>query len=177
MQTNNLDFDAALAECAASMRSAIRSVRHFDDQDAYQDACINLWRGLAKFDGRSSLKTWSFRIALNAAIMIGRAEKSRFSGFHEEMTPDHVPVCTVTPERIYVARELCDLTFGKMRLCEVAACKRIGDKDRSTSGADKSQRHRARAVFIALAGGKARVKHSGGKRDGAGRPKAKAVAA
>ena len=39
-----------------------------DAADATQEAMIALVRGLAKFDGRSSFSTWSYRIATNASL-------------------------------------------------------------------------------------------------------------
>ena len=35
-----------------------------DAEDALQDAQLRAWRGLPRFDGRSSLKTWLYRICL-----------------------------------------------------------------------------------------------------------------
>lgn len=37
-------------------------------EDALQDALINAWRGLERFDGRSAFGTWLHRIAVNAAL-------------------------------------------------------------------------------------------------------------
>lgn len=39
-----------------------------DADDATQEALIAIARGLARFDGRSSVGTWVYRIATNAAI-------------------------------------------------------------------------------------------------------------
>lgn len=39
-----------------------------DAQDATQEACIAFVRGLDRFDGRSSLSTWAYRVAANAAL-------------------------------------------------------------------------------------------------------------
>jgi len=42
-----------------------------DDQDAVdalQEALLAAWRGFASFEGRSSVRTWLFRIAANAAV-------------------------------------------------------------------------------------------------------------
>jgi len=52
----------------------IRAVVHrivintHDAEDATQTALIAIARGIASFDGRSSLSTWMYRIATNAAI-------------------------------------------------------------------------------------------------------------
>ena len=39
-----------------------------DADDALQDALLRAWRGLPRFDGRSSLRTWLHRIAANASL-------------------------------------------------------------------------------------------------------------
>jgi RNA polymerase sigma-70 factor, ECF subfamily len=39
-----------------------------DADDAVQDALLRAWRGLAKFEGRSSLRSWLYRITTNACL-------------------------------------------------------------------------------------------------------------
>ena len=39
-----------------------------DADDALQDALLRAWRGLASFEGRSSLRSWLYRIATNACL-------------------------------------------------------------------------------------------------------------
>jgi RNA polymerase sigma-70 factor (ECF subfamily) len=39
-----------------------------DAGDAAQEALISMARGLPRFDGRSRLSTWTYRIAVNAAL-------------------------------------------------------------------------------------------------------------
>jgi RNA polymerase sigma-70 factor (ECF subfamily) len=39
-----------------------------DAEDAMQDALLRAWRGLARFEGRSSLRTWLYTIATNASL-------------------------------------------------------------------------------------------------------------
>jgi RNA polymerase sigma-70 factor (ECF subfamily) len=39
-----------------------------DTEDAIQDALLRAWRGLRKFEGRSSLRSWLYKIATNACL-------------------------------------------------------------------------------------------------------------
>ncbi len=39
-----------------------------DAEDALQDALLRAWRGLARFEGRSSLRSWLYRIATNTCL-------------------------------------------------------------------------------------------------------------
>jgi RNA polymerase sigma-70 factor, ECF subfamily len=39
-----------------------------DAEDALQDAMLRAWRGLPRFEGRSSLRSWLYKIATNASL-------------------------------------------------------------------------------------------------------------
>src|SRR3954462_10371071 len=39
-----------------------------DAEDALQDALLRAWRGLSKFEGRSSLRSWLYTIATNTCL-------------------------------------------------------------------------------------------------------------
>jgi RNA polymerase sigma-70 factor (ECF subfamily) len=39
-----------------------------DAEDALQDALLGAWRGLSRFEGRSSLRSWLYRITTNACL-------------------------------------------------------------------------------------------------------------
>ena len=47
-----------------------------DAEDALQDALLRAWKALPRFEGRSSLRTWLYRIATNASLdLIARRPK------------------------------------------------------------------------------------------------------
>jgi RNA polymerase sigma-70 factor (ECF subfamily) len=41
-----------------------------DAEDAFQEALLRAWRGLAKFEARSSLRSWLYRIATNSSLRL-----------------------------------------------------------------------------------------------------------
>ncbi|MCQ2289352.1 MAG: sigma-70 family RNA polymerase sigma factor [Muribaculaceae bacterium] len=45
--------------------------------DLFQEVLIKLWQGYDKFEGRSNLRTWVYKVSLNTCISIDRKKKSR----------------------------------------------------------------------------------------------------
>ena len=41
-----------------------------DAEDALQDALLRAWRGLVRFEGRSSLRSWLYTIATNTCLSL-----------------------------------------------------------------------------------------------------------
>ena len=59
-----------------------------DAEDALQEALLAAWRGLARFEGRSSLRTWLYRITTNACIRYAERRPARM------LSMDHSPPFT-----------------------------------------------------------------------------------
>jgi RNA polymerase sigma-70 factor (ECF subfamily) len=64
-----------------------------DADDALQDALLRAWRGLPRFQGRSSLRTWLYKIATNACLdhLAGRARRALPSDHCASADPDLGP--------------------------------------------------------------------------------------
>lgn len=48
-----------------------------DFKDLYQEILIQLWKSLDKFQGKSKISTWIYRVALNTALTYKRNSKRR----------------------------------------------------------------------------------------------------
>ncbi len=59
----------------AHLRTILREDR--DTDDAYQNSCMKIYSHLSRFEGRSGLFTWAYRIATNEALDILRQRKRR----------------------------------------------------------------------------------------------------
>ena len=91
-----------------------------DADDALQEALLGAWRGLASFEGRSSLRSWLYRIATNACLRLIRQRPRRL------LSIDHPPTSDVhdlgepsgdwvepypDPQATYEQREAVELAF------------------------------------------------------------------
>src|SRR4249920_1105211 len=58
-----------------------------DDADATQEALIAIVRGLPRFDGRASVRTWMYRVATNACLdELRRRRRRPVLGLPENVT-------------------------------------------------------------------------------------------
>jgi RNA polymerase sigma-70 factor, ECF subfamily len=63
-----------------------------DAEDALQDALLRAWRALSKFEGRSSLRSWLYKIATNTCLdAIGRRQKRTLPTEHPPADPSEGP--------------------------------------------------------------------------------------
>jgi len=46
-----------------------------EENDLFQEVLVNLWKGMSSFKGRSDIRTWIYRIALNTCISMDRKKK------------------------------------------------------------------------------------------------------
>jgi RNA polymerase sigma-70 factor (ECF subfamily) len=62
----------------------------FDAEDAVQETMVRAWRGGEEFEGRSSLRTWLYRIATNVCLDMIRSRRRR--ALPMELGPSRPPV-------------------------------------------------------------------------------------
>jgi RNA polymerase sigma-70 factor (ECF subfamily) len=74
-------------------------------EEALQEAFLRAWRGIARFERRSSFSTWMYRIAMNEAKR--QAERRPAAGVPaDERTVGHIPDSRPRPEERTEQREL-----------------------------------------------------------------------
>ena len=81
-------------------------------EDVVQEAWLGMLSGLAKFEGRSSLRTWTFTILVNRARTRGAREARTLprspleDGTEEPAQPWFCAATDITPERAVLSREI-----------------------------------------------------------------------
>jgi RNA polymerase sigma-70 factor (ECF subfamily) len=48
-----------------------------DQDDLFQEICLQLWLSVPRFEGKAKVSTWIYRVALNTALVWNRGEKRR----------------------------------------------------------------------------------------------------
>jgi len=81
-------------------------------EDVVQEAWLGMLSGLARFEGRSSLRTWTFTILVNRARTRGAREARTLprspleDGTEEPAQPWFCVATDITPERVVLSREI-----------------------------------------------------------------------
>lgn len=75
------DMEREFSQLVRAHKSTIYTVCYMFSKDAdevndlFQEILVNLWRGFDKFEGRSDIRTWFYRVSLNTCISIDRKKK------------------------------------------------------------------------------------------------------
>ena len=95
LENARLGDEHAFAELTGTYQGELRSYCYRmlgsvqDAEDAVQNALLRAWRGLDKFEGRSSIRSWLYSIATNTTLDITRHRSRR------ELPTDFGPAATV----------------------------------------------------------------------------------
>lgn len=115
-------------------------------EDAVQETLVKAWQAAERFQGRSSLRTWLFRIAANVCIDMGRSpqRRARPVDLGPARTPDPGHLSDVLPEERWITpvadEHVLDLdgdpglvaaTRDTIRLAFVAALQRLPARQRA----------------------------------------------
>ncbi|MFI5496722.1 sigma-70 family RNA polymerase sigma factor [Actinoplanes sp. NPDC051859] len=118
----------------------------FEAEDAVQDAMVRAWRGLDRFEGRSALRSWLYRIATNVCLTMLDSAQRRIrpmdlgpagsgSATHPgEPRPEEIWVGPVPDDRVLPERaDPADVVAGResIRLAFVAALQHLPPKQRA----------------------------------------------
>ncbi|MET7400269.1 sigma-70 family RNA polymerase sigma factor [Dactylosporangium sp. NPDC005572] len=118
----------------------------FDAEDAVQEAFIRAWRGAEQFEGRSSVRSWLYRIATNVCLTMLTSAQRRVrpmdlgpagSGTATnpgEPRPDEIWVGPVPDDRVLPERaDPADVVAGResVRLAFVAALQHLPARQRA----------------------------------------------
>ena len=72
-------FDAILSRNRGRFAAIAHAYAGQESDDLLQDILLQIWRGLRRFEGKSNVDTWCYRVALNTALSwrrtLGRKKK------------------------------------------------------------------------------------------------------
>ena len=117
----------------------------FEAEDAVQDTMVRAWRAIDSFEGRSSVRSWLYRIATNACLDMLRGRQRRAlamdlgpssnaDAFHGETRPEHAWVQPIPNDRVLPDDgDPAELAAAResIRLAFVTALQRLPAKQRA----------------------------------------------
>jgi len=79
-----------------------------DQEDAFQEILVNLWKAYPTFRGESKVTTWMYRVALNTVISGFRKASNRV---HHNRSDLNISDELIKPEREQIASEDIDVLY------------------------------------------------------------------
>jgi len=111
----------ACAECIeihspGIYRLALRLMRHeAEAEEVVQETFLSAFKGIDRFDGRSDLRTWLFRIAYNAAMMRLRRARPEEVSVEEAAEPEEG---ALVPRALFAWKDLPEEELEKAEVRE-----------------------------------------------------------
>ena len=88
-----------------------------DQEDAFQEILVNLWKAYPTFRGESKITTWMYRVALNTVISGFRKASNRV---HRNRSDVNISDELIKPERNQVSGEDIDVLYQSIeRLTDI----------------------------------------------------------
>jgi len=77
----------------------------YEAEDAVQDTMLRAWRSAGQFEGRSSVRSWLYRIATNVCVdmLRGRNRRARPMEFGPSSPPEPSHIGEMLPEHLWVS--------------------------------------------------------------------------
>src|ERR687888_1885426 len=77
----------------------------FEADDAVQETMVRAWKGIDRFEGRSSVRSWLYRIATNVCLdmLRGRQRRARPMELRPSSPPDESHLGDMLPEHSWVS--------------------------------------------------------------------------
>src|SRR6187431_691687 len=116
----------------------------FEADDAVQETMVRAWRAADRFEGRSSVRSWVYRIATNVCLDMLRSRGRRArpmdlgpsstpEAFRGDMLPDHAWLQPLPDARVAADGDPADLVESResIRLAFVAALQHLPARQRA----------------------------------------------
>ncbi len=101
---NTDDFDALVAPLRRELHAYCYRMTGSlaDAEDALQEALLGAWTGLSGFEGRSSLRSWLYRIATNACLRVIERRRARVLPFDYQPPAASVELEPLVEESVWL---------------------------------------------------------------------------
>jgi len=123
---------------------------HDDTNDVLQETFIRIWKNLDKFEGKSSISTWVYRIATNAALTHLNKEKKKnhvpLKDVHHPAAHSTAPSPEVIQKKLQKAMELLPPKQKQvfvLRYYEEMSYEEMAELTGTSQGALKASYHHA----------------------------------
>ena len=104
--TREKRFEELLETSMRRLSAIARSYARGDEgKDLLQEILLQIWRSLDRFEGRSTLDTWAYRVALNTAIVWRRRDRARFVDAHRSVGTDELAAPASSSDELVILDE------------------------------------------------------------------------